>query len=62
MKKQKYYVVDVSFRGRNPVHRAIAYHLSDGHVTLFGSYEDLIEINVEHLNEFKVIEEIKSMK
>lgn len=62
LKKMTYYVVEISFRNNNPIHRAICFHRFDGHVDLFGSYEGVVSKHIEHLAHFKVVEEIESMK
>lgn len=61
LKKMTYYVVELSFRSNNPIHRAICFHRLDGHVELFGSYEGVISKRIEELAHFEVVEEIKSM-
>lgn len=61
MKKMSYYVVELSFRSNNPIHRAVCFHRSDGDVELFGSYEGIVRKNVKQLPFFKVVEEIPSM-
>jgi hypothetical protein len=60
----KWYVVDVSFRATNPIHRAIATDFREGKfVVLIGDYEDRIETaNIKNLSYFKVICEIGEMK
>lgn len=62
MKSMSYYVVEVSFRKSNPIHRAICFHRSGGNVELFGSYEGVITMNIKNLAYFKKVEEITSMK
>lgn len=62
MKRMTYYVVEVSFREDNPIHRAICYHRDNGYVELFGSYEGIITKEVKDLTFFRVVEEISSMK
>jgi hypothetical protein len=61
MKDMIYYVVEVSFRKTNPIHRSICFHRSGDHVELFGSYEDVITTNITNLAYFRVVEEITSM-
>lgn len=61
MKDMTYYVVELSFRANNPIHRAICFHRSNGNVELFGSYEGIISQNVKGLAYFEVVEEIPSM-
>lgn len=61
MKKMSYYVVELSFRNNNPIHRAVCFHRSNGNVELFGSYEGVISKNVKELSFLKVIEEVTSM-
>jgi hypothetical protein len=61
MKKMTYYVVELSFRKNNPIHRAICFHRIDGQVELFGSYEGVITRNIKDLTFFKVVDEIPSM-
>lgn len=62
MKNMTYYVVEVSFRKNNPIHRAICYHRHGGNVELFASYDGIIRENIKHLAYFEVVEEIKSMR
>ena len=61
MKDMTYYVVELSFRPNNPIHRAVCFHRSNGNVELFGSYEGVISKNVKELAYFQVVEEISSM-
>lgn len=65
LKFGSWYVVDVSFRKTNPIHRAIlSEYRSDGNrATLTGNYEpaSLEFLNLDDLYYFKVITEIPEM-
>jgi len=61
MKNMTYYVVELSFRANNPIHRAVCFHRTSGNVELFGSYEGIISQNIKALAYFEVVEEISSM-
>lgn len=61
LKSLTWYVVEVSYRETNPIHRAICKHNFDGHVELYGNYDDPEYTHVERLHHFKVVEEIKAM-
>ena len=62
MKKMTYYIVEVAYADNNSIHRAIAHHYSDGHVTLWGSYEAPLSRNINNLSHFEVVKELKEMK
>lgn len=61
MKEMTYYVVEISFRSSNPIHRAICFHQFNDNIQLFGPYNELIQANVRQLSYFNVVEEITSM-
>lgn len=63
MKDLSYYVVEVSFRENNPIHRAIAFHTCDGLIELINvSYEDqLPAMKFYELAFFRVISEIEDL-
>lgn len=63
MKFGHYYVVEVSYRPGNPIHRAIAHSARADGVTLVASgYERPIVEKPGDLAYFRVVEEIKSMR
>jgi len=58
----RWYVVEVSFRPTNPVHRAIAFEArSDGVYVQGGGYR-AEWVQPEQLSFFRVVEEIAAMK
>lgn len=64
---QRYFIVKVSFRKGNPVHKAIAVGENDGSYTLFsGGYEDTILVRPELLERregsFEIVREITGMQ
>jgi hypothetical protein len=56
-----WYIVEVSFRKSNPIHRAIAFYRHSGCVDLMASYEGVIERPIESLAYFRVINAIDAM-
>jgi hypothetical protein len=60
-KRMTWYVVEVSLRKGNPIHRAVCFHSSHGYFELFGSYDNVIRTNLKDLNFFNIIEPIKMM-
>lgn len=60
MKEGYWYVVDVSFRGSNPIHRAICQRKGNT-VVLWGSYEAPITKRKEDLYYFDVVDTIPKM-
>lgn len=61
LENMTWYVVELSFRQSNPIHRAICFHRSSGHLELTASYEGVIAINFNKLAHFEVITKIEEM-
>lgn len=56
-----WYVVEVSFRKSNPIHRAICEYRHSGNVDLIASYEGIKNIHIDDLSFFKVVGAIDGM-
>lgn len=61
LKDMTNYIVEVAFNQQNPIHRATCFHQVDGHVTLFGSYDTPVRINIRHLAYFRIVSELAEM-
>lgn len=58
----KTYVVEVSHKANNPIHRTLAFSARGNDITLYSAgYESLVSVNWKTLPWFRVIEEVASM-
>jgi hypothetical protein len=62
MKDMSYYIVEVSHRETNPIHRVICFHRSGGFVELFSAgYDGEERHNYKDLYSFEVVCELVEM-
>ncbi len=61
LEHNKWYIVEIAFNDRNPIHRAVCRYRGDSYVELFGSYENIEYKAIKDLSYFNVVNEIVEM-